>query len=123
MIDKDKGPIDEALFTYDKDVINISVSDIPYDPNNTNNNYCIKVSLIDFDGDMESVWCLVSGISYDEYMSNNSNDYITCVLSNNTLAGLKWGTVFPVRLLCKRRPFFDMRLVNPNQTLYIAINK
>lgn len=116
---KDDKEVEDASFIYNEKTINININNIYYDNNNESNNKYIKVCLIDWDDDRESVWALVSSENYDKYNSN-SEDYITVVLANNTLAGLEWGTVFPVKLLGNKMPIFDMRLVDSNQSMYIA---
>lgn len=116
---KDDEEVKDASFIYNEKIININVNNIYYDNNNQSNNKYIKICLIDWDGDCESVWALVSSNDFDKYNSNYK-DYITVVLANNTLAELKWGTVFPIKLLGNKMPIFDMRLVSPNQTMYLA---
>lgn len=116
---KDDEEVKDASFIYNEKIININVNNIYYDNNDQSNNKYIKICLIDWDGDYETVWALVSSNDFDKYNSNYK-DYITVVLANNTLAGLKWGTVFPIKLLGNKMPIFDMRLVNPNQTMYLA---
>ncbi len=116
---KSKTIVSSAIFVYDNNSIQICVNGIPYNPDDITKNYCIKFGLIDRHGDYEGVWGLVSKVDYDKYNSN-SNDYITVVLANNTLAGLKWGTVFPLKLIGTKIPQFDMNLVYDNQIMYKA---
>ena len=119
--DDENAVVDTASFIYNDDSIIISVKDISYDREKETNNCYIKFDLIDSNGDCESVWGLVSKLNYDKYNSCYK-EYITVVLANNTLAGLNWGLVFPIKLVGNGKPSFDIRLVDENNVIYKAKN-
>ena len=112
--------VDTGSFIYRNIPVELTVKDIPYDSKDNNNNHYIKFDLIDSDGDYESVWGLVSKTNYHKYKSG-FREYITVVLANNTsLAGLRWGCVFPLKLMGDIKPSFDIRLVDENNIMYKA---
>jgi hypothetical protein len=113
--------VSKGSFIYDDITIELTTANIPYDSKDTTNNYYIKFDLIDSDGSYEGVWGLVSEADYNKYNSN-IKEYITVVLANNTLAGLSWGCVFPLKLVGDRRPSFDIRLVDENNIMYKVRN-
>ena len=120
-INNENVVVNTASFIYNDDSILINVEDILYDREEEINNCYIKFDLIDSDGDCESVWGLVSKLNYDKYNSY-CKEYITVVLANNTLAGLNWGWVFPIKLVGNKRASFDVRLADENNVIYKAKN-
>lgn len=92
---------------------NIECKDIIYSDENL-----IKVNLTNNGEDSEEIWAWIGENTKDAYSKDkitNSYDHLA-ITANNTLNGIPWGCVIPIKLNGSNRPTSDMVYINSLST-------